>query len=107
MRMASRVLCRRKGKERMLPLELQHSLSRIKCLGVASRCPRFDTTNPHEREEGLRREPVLVLLALEALHEHADLPVTGCFVKVNEDVGGAQIAIVLENLVFENELTPK
>src|SRR5262249_55329259 len=87
--------------------ELQRDLPTVKRFRIPRGGFGLDPANPQERQERIRCEPVLVLLTLEALHEHGDLLLTGRLVEMHEDIRGAQVAVVLQNLVLEDHLVTK
>src|SRR5882724_2563514 len=83
---------------------LHDHLSAVERLGVASL--RLDPAQPQERQERVRGEPVVVLLRLEAVHEDPDLLLAGCLVELNEEIGVTDVAVVLQDLVLEDEVIP-
>src|SRR5215470_1877835 len=86
---------------------LQNNLTTVKSLGISIGSLRFHAPDPQERQKRIGREPVLVLLALEALHDRRDLSVTGRLVEVHKDVGRSEVPVILQDLVFEDQLVSK
>src|SRR5215510_13247776 len=52
---------------------LQNDLSAVESFSVLFGCLRFDTANSQKREKRIGSEPILILLGLEAVHDHSDL----------------------------------
>src|SRR6185503_7546458 len=64
----------------------------------------LNAAQPHQREEGVLGEPVLVALRREALDHRARLALRGRRVDRDEEVGRAEIAVVLGDLVLEDQV---
>src|SRR5437773_839324 len=85
-------------------MDLQDDLSAVERLGVAPL--RLDPAQPQERRERVRGEPVVVLLRLETVHEDPDLLLAGRLVELNEEIGVADVAVVLHDFVLEDQVIP-
>src|SRR5947208_2344838 len=65
---------------------LHHHLPAIEGFRILSRRPRLDAANAQQRQERVRREPVLVPLRSKTFHERLDLSLTHGLVQMNEQV---------------------
>ena len=64
----------------------------------------FDTAQPKRRQKGLARKPRLGGLAPETAMQLIDLLLASDGIEMNEDVWCPDIAVVLRNLVFQDEM---
>src|SRR6266850_7473592 len=76
----------------------------VERLREAGGCGRLHAAQPHQREEGVFAEPVLVALRGEALHDGARLLLRGRRVERDEKVRRAEVGVVLRDLVFEDQV---
>src|SRR6185295_5254117 len=64
-------------------------------------------TNPEHRSEQLFRKPTLSALAREAGQNRVDLPATQRFLQRHEDVRRPKVAVILRDLVLEDQMIAK
>src|SRR5882724_2750211 len=67
---------------------------------------RLHATESEQRLERIRREPVLVALGLEAIHDETDLLLADRPVEMHVEVWNAEIAVIFQNLVLEDQVIP-
>jgi hypothetical protein len=79
----------------------------MKPLRESGRSRAFDPTQTHEPPEGVAVEPRLSRLGWKMLVQQVDFLFADLFLQYNENVGLAEISIVLRDLVFEDQLTSK
>src|SRR5262245_16557864 len=85
----------------------QDDLASVEGLGVPVRSIRFHPAKPEDAQEEILGEPPSIPLGLEVRQQVLDLSPGKRVVEMNEDVGGAKVAVVLWNLVFEDEMVTK
>ena len=85
----------------------QGDLRRVEGLREACRRTGLRASEPHEPEEEVFGEPVLVPLRREMRPQEGDLTARQLLVDGDESVRRAQIAVVLRHLVFENQVVAK
>src|SRR6266404_782302 len=88
----------------LAPLTLGDELSTVKRFRVFLRRPGLDATDPHQRHEGVGGEPVLVPLALKAVHQQLDLLQACGLIQVHEHVGRPNVTVVFHDFVFEDQV---
>ena len=79
-------------------------LAPVEALGQAARRSRLHPAQPQQREEEVFREPLLRPLRAEALEQCLDLAPRDRLLEVDEDVGRAEVAVVLGDLVLEDQV---
>src|SRR4029434_6486030 len=89
------------GQSTSLP---DDELAAVEGFGMAAGCVALHSTHAQEGPEEILREPALAGLAWEAGKDHLDFPPTERVVERYEDIRRPEVAVVLGDLVFENEL---
>ena len=85
----------------------QNDLPSVEGLCISVRSIRLHAAKPEDAQEEILREPPPIPLGLEVREEVLDLPLGKPIVEMDEDVGGTQVAVVLGNLVLEDEMVAK
>src|SRR5271166_6396221 len=84
----------------------QDGLAAIEGLGISCRRVGLHPAEPEDRKKGLFVEPLLLALRLEAVDDDLDLAGAGRFFQRNEEVGRAQVAVVLRDLILQDQVAP-
>src|SRR5271166_165874 len=85
----------------------QDGLAAIEGLGISCRRVGLHPAEPQDRKKGLFVEPLLLALRVEAVDDDLDLAGAGRFFQRNEEVGRAQVAVVVRNLVLQDQVVPE
>ena len=67
-------------------------------------CTTLYSAQTHQREQGVPAKPVLVALGLEVPTHVAHFLPSQAFTQWNEEIGRSEIAIILGNFVFQDEM---
>src|SRR4051812_35298549 len=76
----------------------------MKSFGVTRQRSRLDSTQPHQTEERVFREPVLGTLRAEVLEEQFSFAASDGFVEMHKEVRQAEIAIEFRDFVLKNQM---
>src|SRR6266545_156742 len=82
----------------------QHHLPHIEAFRIPGRRVRLQPTQPHHRPKCVCAEPRAVELAREVREQQLDLPRGGGLVQGDEQHGSAEVALVLGDLVLEDQV---
>lgn len=82
-------------------------LSAVERLSVFFRSVGFETAKSEHREERVLGEPVSVSLAPEALQDILTLRSANSFTQMHIKIGAADISIVLDDFIFQNQVIPE
>src|SRR5215467_5757917 len=100
----SRILGRR-AERAAVGGEVEHGLAAVEALGVAARRVGLHPAQTHHGHERLPPEPVLVVLAGEALEDVGHLRLVMGRLERDEQIRRAEVAVVLRDLLFQDEMT--
>jgi hypothetical protein len=82
----------------------EEQLSHIKALGELAWGIGLDSPDAHQALKGVFRKPLLVALRGETCHQMLDLTITNTAIKWHEKVGRSEVAVVLWNLIFKDQV---
>src|SRR5229473_2282098 len=85
----------------------EQELVRVESLGISARSRRLDAADPHQAPHRFRREPAFPALRLERRQDMIHLRATRRFIQRHVAVGRGEIAVVLRDFVFEDQVVPK
>src|SRR5438094_6955646 len=71
------------------------------------RCVRFEPAQPQNRKESILGKPVFMFLACETLNDILNFFATDRITQMNEKIGRPDISIVLDDFVFQDEVSPE
>src|SRR6516225_6567314 len=86
---------------------LDHRLAHVEGFGKSVRCATLEPPQPHQAEERVVSEPVTILLAGKSRSKMPHLSVSARAVNRHEQIGNAEIAVVLRDLVLDDEVIPE
>src|ERR1041385_1171316 len=86
---------------------LQQNLAAVESLGPATRGVALDAAQPEHRLEGLGAEPTFAGLGGVVAENEVDLAARGGLVERYGEVGVAEVALVLGDLVLEDQVVAK
>src|SRR5216683_1818968 len=89
-----------------LELKTKCHFTCVESLGKFSGRAHFDAPNAHESCKSIRRKPLLVPLGSKTRHQVFYLALASLAIKRNIEIGRAQVAIILWNLIFEDHVIP-
>src|SRR6266403_5582247 len=88
-------------------IDLEDDLAAVEGFRVLFGSPGLHATDSQESLKRIRREPVVVPLGLEAIHDEADLLLAGRLIQMHEEIRKAEVAVVFQNLVLKDQVIPK
>ena len=83
---------------------LYERLSAIETFRIPSFNVRFDAANSKQGPKCIFAEPLLASLRAERRKDMASFCFAKCFIQAYEEIGRSEIAVVLGNFVFENQV---
>src|SRR5579862_795672 len=87
--------------------DLQSQLASIKSLGISAGRVALHPAQSHERVKRFRLEPSLIVLRPKGLHDGVNFFLAGGSVERHKNRGLSHVAVILGNLVFENQVIAK
>ncbi len=86
---------------------MEYRFPAMKSFGETAGTIAFNTANPHKGLKGIRSKPMVVGLGRETVHDTLYLSFALARIQWNKCIGLSQVAVVLGNFVFENQVIPE